>query len=45
MMKSGIDFIVIALLVEELFEIMIYANQMTCDVTMLTRNEQKMEYL
>ena len=45
-MKNGVYFIVIALLVVELFEILIYANEMTCDVTLLTRNDvqlQKME--
>ena len=31
-MKNGVDFIVIALLVAELFKISIYANYMTCDV-------------
>ena len=48
MMKNDIYFIAIALLVVELFEILIYANVMTCDVTLLTRNDvqsQKMEYL
>ena len=48
MMKNGVYFIVIALLVVELFEILIYANWMTCDVTLLTQNDvksQKMEYL
>ena len=33
MMKNGVYFIVIALLVAELFKILIYANQRTCDVT------------
>ena len=48
MIKNGVYFIVIALLIVELFEILIYANEMTCDVTLLTRNDvqsQKMEYL
>ena len=48
MMKNGVYFIVIALLVVELFEILNYANYTTCDVTLLTRNDvqsQKMEYL
>ena len=34
-MKNGVYFIVIAVLVAELFKIMDYANQMACDVTML----------
>ena len=41
MMKNGVYFIVIALLVAELFK-------MTCDVTLWTQNDvksQKMEYL
>ena len=33
MTKSGDYFIVVALLVAELFKILIYANQITCDVT------------
>ena len=33
MIKNGVYFIVIALLVAELFKILIYANLMTCDVT------------
>ena len=37
MMKNGVYFIVKALLVVELFEILIYGNKMTCDVTLLTR--------
>ena len=48
MMKNGVYFIVMARLLAELFEILIYANEMTCDVTMLTRNDvksRKMEYL
>ena len=47
-MKNGVYFIVIALLVAELFKILIYANYMTCDVTLWTQNDvksQKMEYL
>ena len=32
MMKNGVYFNVIALLVAELFKILIYANEMTCDV-------------
>ena len=32
-MKNGISFIVIALLVAELFTSLIYANYMTCDIT------------
>ena len=48
MMKNGVYFIVIARLVAELFEILIYANLITCDVTLRTQNDvksQKMEYL
>ena len=48
MMKNGIYFIVIALLVVELCEILIYGNEMTCDITILTRNDvksQKMDCL
>ena len=40
-MKNGVYFIVIAVLVAELFKIMDYANYMTCDVTMLTQNDAK----
>ena len=48
MMKNGVYFILIALLVAELFKILIYANLMTCDVTLLTQSKvksQKVEYL
>ena len=48
MMKNGVYFIVIALLVAELFKILIYANEITCDVILLTQigvKSQKMEYL
>ena len=48
MMKNGVYFIVIALLVAELFKILVYANSMTSDVTLWTQNNvtsQKMEYL
>ena len=34
MMKNGIYFIVIALLVADLFKILVHANYMVCDVTM-----------
>ena len=47
-MKNGAHFSVIALLVAELFKILIYANYMTCGATMWTQNDvksQKMEYL
>ena len=37
MMKNGVYFIVISLLVAELFKILIYANYMTCDVTTGTK--------
>ena len=38
MIKIGVYFIVIAVLVAELFKILIYANQMTCDVTTWTQS-------
>ena len=41
MMKNGVYFIVIALLVGELFKILVYANKMTCDVTLWTQNVVK----
>ena len=41
LMKNGVYFIVIALLVAGLFKILIYANQMTCDVTLWTQNDVK----
>ena len=47
-MKNGVYFIVIALLVAELFKILIYANKMTCDVTGCTQSgvkSQNIEYL
>ena len=47
-MKSGVCFIVIALVVAELFKILIYANYMTCCVTKWTQNDvksQKMEII
>ena len=40
-MKNGVHFIVIAVLVAKLFKIMDYANEITCDVTMLTQNDAK----
>ena len=49
MMKNGVYFnIAIAFLIAELFRISIYANQMTCDVTLWTQSgvkSQKIEYL
>ena len=48
MMNNGIYFIVIALLVAELFKILVYANQITSDVTLWTQKNvtsQKIEYL
>ena len=48
MIKNGIYFTVIALLLAELFKILIYADYVTCDVTMLTQSgvkSQKIEYL
>ena len=41
MMQNGVYFIVIALLVAELFKILIYANYMTCDVTTGTQSDVK----
>ena len=38
MMKNGDYFIVIAFLLAELFKILIYANKMTCDVTLSIGN-------
>jgi len=48
MVKSGVYFIVMALLVAELFGILICAGWMTCDVTLVTQSgvkEQNIEYL
>ena len=47
MMKNGVYFIVITLLVAELFNILIYANWMTCDTawTQSGVKSQKIEYL
>ena len=48
MMKDGVYFTVIALLVAELFKILIYANEMTNDVQPGTESgvmSQKNEYL
>ena len=49
MMKNGVYFIVRAFSVAELFKTLIYANKMTCDVTLWTQNNVKsqknMEYL
>ena len=36
--KNGVYFIVIALLVAELFKILTYANYMTCDIRMWTQS-------
>jgi len=41
MMKNGVYFIVIALLVAELFGILVCADWMTCDVTLWTQNVVK----
>ena len=40
-MKNGVYFVVIALLVAELFKILINANYMTYDVTMWTQSGVK----
>ena len=48
MMKNGVYVVVLALWVAELFKILVYANQMTYDVTLWTQNDvktQQMEYL
>ena len=48
MMKNSVNFIVIALLVAELSKILIYANQMSCNVIMWTQSyvkSQKVDYL
>ena len=41
MTKTGVYFIVIALLVAELFKILLYANQITCEVTVWTQSGVK----
>ena len=41
MMKNGSYFVVIAFLFAELFKILVYANSMTCDVTLWTQNDVK----
>ena len=41
MLKNGIYFIVMALLVSKLFKILIYANEMTCDISLWTQNDVK----
>ena len=48
MIKNGVYFNVIALFLPELFKILIYADEMACDVTIWTENDvksQEMEYL
>ena len=37
MMKNGVYFIVIAFWFAELFKMLVYANQITCDVTVDTK--------
>jgi len=47
-MGSGVCFVVMALLVAELFGILVYAGWMTCGVALWTHNDvkqQNMEYL
>ena len=39
MMTNGVYFIVIAFLFAELFKVLGYANEMTCDVTLRTQND------
>ena len=41
MIKIDIYFIVIVLLVAELFKILVYANKITCNVTLWTQNDVK----
>ena len=41
MMKNGVYFIAVDLLVAELFKILINANQRTRDITMQTQNDVK----
>ena len=41
MMKNGVYFIVIAFWFAELFKMLVYANQITCDVTLWTQNDVK----
>ena len=43
MMKNGIYFVVIVLLVAELFKILINANLMICDVILSTQSVLKSE--
>jgi len=46
--RSGVYFVVMAFLFAELFGILVYAGWMTCDVTLWTHNDvklQNMEYL
>ena len=38
MTKTGVYFIVIALLLAELFKILLYANNITCEVTVWTQS-------
>jgi len=48
MMKNGVHFTVIALLVAQLFKILVYASWVACGVALWTQNgvtSQKMEYL
>ena len=39
--QNGVYFIVIAFLFAELFKILVYANYMTCDVTLWIQNDVK----
>ena len=41
MMKNGVYFIVIAFLFAELLKVLVYANWLTCDVTMWPQNDIK----
>ena len=41
MTKNGVYFIVMTLLVAELFKTLTYANWMTCDITIWTQNDVK----
>ena len=43
MMKNDVYFIVTALLVAEIFKILIYANEMTCDVILWPQSDVKLQ--
>ena len=41
MIKNGVYFIVIAFLFDEVVKILVYANKITCNVTLWTKNDVK----